>query len=87
MAIDDPKQTLTCFKYRSGMSALRCLVDGTLYFAKPVELNEILETKLDHAQPEAFSKIYLDTISEIGQKRGAHQIPIEDLPAGFHGLY
>jgi hypothetical protein len=74
MAKDDPKQPLTCFKYRSGVSALRCLVDGMLYFAKPVELNDILETKFDHAQPEAFCKIYLDTISEVSQNRGGPRL-------------
>ena len=74
MANADPKPTLTCFKYRSGESALRCLVDGTLYFAKPGELNDVLETKFDHAEPEAFNKIYLDTISEVSQKRGGPRL-------------
>lgn len=70
MVNDDLKSPLTCFKYRSGESALRCLVDGTLYFAKPNELNDALETKFDHAEPAAFNKIFIDTISEITQKRG-----------------
>ncbi|RON53102.1 DUF2971 domain-containing protein [Pseudomonas frederiksbergensis] len=69
MVKDDSKTPLTCFKYRSGESALRCLVDGTLYFAKPDELNDVLETKFDHAEPEAFNQIYRDTISEVSQKR------------------
>ncbi|WP_236190188.1 DUF2971 domain-containing protein [Pseudomonas pharyngis] len=74
MAKDDSKPPLTCFKYRSGASALRCLEEGTLYFAKPGELNDILETKFDHAEPEAFTKIYLDTISYVSEKRGGPRL-------------
>lgn len=74
MVENDSKTPLTCFKYRSGESALRCLVDGTLYFAKPGELNDVLETRFDHASPEAFSRIYLDTISDVSQKRGGPRL-------------
>lgn len=74
MAEENPKPPLKCFKYRSGESALRCLVDGVLYFAKPDQLNDLLETKFDHAEPEAFNKIYLDTISDVNQKRGGPRL-------------
>jgi len=38
--------TLTCFKYRSPSAALRCLAEGSLYFAKPSELNDTLEAQV-----------------------------------------
>lgn len=62
--------TLTCFKYRSPSAALRCLAEGTLYFAKPCELNDALEAKYEHAAPEDFSRVMAQTYSEISQQRG-----------------
>lgn len=70
MNSDSSKQLLTCFKYRSGASALRCLAEGTLYFANPNELNDTLEAKYDHASPEDFSQVMTQTYSEISQRRG-----------------
>ena len=61
---------MTCFKYLNGPSALRCLHEGTLYFAKPGELNDTLEAKYDHATPEDFSQVITQTYSEINQQRG-----------------
>ena len=70
MNSDDSKQPLTCFKYRSGAAALRCLTEGTLYFAKPDELNDTLEAKFEHASPEDFTRLMMQTYSEISQQRG-----------------
>lgn len=70
MAKVNLQQTLTCFKYRSGMNALRCLVDGALYFAKPSELNDTLEAKFDYAEHDANSEVFCDTLSEISRSRG-----------------
>lgn len=81
MVNDNPIPHLRCFKYRSGESALRCLVDGTLYFAKPAELNDMLETKFDSATSSDFSKVYLETLFEVGQQRGAPHIQINTQPA------
>lgn len=64
------KERLTCFKYRSPSAALRCLAEGTLYFAKPCELNDALEAKYEHAAPEDFSHVMAQTYSEISQQRG-----------------
>lgn len=60
---------LTCFKYRTPSAALRCLAEGSLYFAKPSELNDTLEAKYDHATPEDFSRVMAQTYSEISQQR------------------
>ena len=62
--------SLTCFKYRSGTAALRCLAEGTLYFAAPHELNDTLEAKYDHASPENFTRVMMQTYSGISQRRG-----------------
>lgn len=67
---DNSKQRLTCFKYCSGATALRCLAEGTLYFARPNELNDTLEAKFDHADPEKFLRVFEHTLSEISQQRG-----------------
>lgn len=61
---------LTCFKYRTSSAALRCLAEGTLYFAKPAELNDTLEAKYDHATPEDFIRVMTQTYDEIRQQRG-----------------
>lgn len=76
MVNNNPKPHLRCFKYRSGESALRCLVDGALYFAKPAELNDMLETKFDPATSSDFSKVYLETLLEVSLQRGAPHIPV-----------
>lgn len=68
MDVLDPR--LICFKYRSGDAALRCLAESTLYFAKPNELNDILEAKFDHAAHEDFGGIFERTLSEVSLHRG-----------------
>ena len=70
MNSDSSKQLMTCFKYRSGPKALRCLSEGTLYFAAPNELNDTLEAKFDYASVEDFSRVMGQTYSEVSQKRG-----------------
>jgi len=62
--------TLTCFKYRSPSAALRCLAEGSLYFAKPSELNDTLEATYEHPTPDAFARVMTQTYSEIRQQRG-----------------
>ncbi len=61
---------LTCFKYRTSAAALRCLAEGSLYFAKPSELNDTLEAKYDHDTPQSFTQVMTQTYSEISQQRG-----------------
>jgi hypothetical protein len=60
----------TCFKYRSGASAVRALAEGTLYFASPRELNDSLEAKFDLATPHAFHQVLADTIRAIAAGKG-----------------
>ncbi|QJY32172.1 DUF2971 domain-containing protein [Diaphorobacter sp. JS3050] len=69
--------TLTCFKYRSPAAALRCLAEGSLYFAKPSELNDTLEAKYEHATPEDFTRAMMQTYSEIRQQRGGQALAFD----------
>lgn len=69
--------TLTCFKYRSLAAALRCLAEGSLYFAKPSELNDTLEAKYEHATPEGFARVMTQTYSEISQQRGGQALAFD----------
>jgi len=70
-------QPLICFKYRSPSAACRCLTEGTLYFAKPQELNDTLEAQYDHASPEDFTQVMQETYSEINQQRGGTPLTID----------
>ncbi|HCG40176.1 MAG TPA: DUF2971 domain-containing protein [Pseudomonas sp.] len=70
--------TLTCFKYRSPSAALRCLAEGTLYFAKPCELNDTLEAKYDHATSEDFTRVMTQTYSEISQQRDGQPLEFDE---------
>ena len=69
--------TLTCFKYRSPSAALRCLAEGSLYFAKPRELNDTLEAKYEHATPGDFARVMTQTYSEISQPRGGQALAFD----------
>ncbi|RTZ39782.1 DUF2971 domain-containing protein [Candidimonas sp. SYP-B2681] len=69
-SLDVAIEPLTCFKYRSGEAALRCLEEGSLYFARPDSLNDTLEAKFDYAEPEEFQRVFGQTMSEISQRRG-----------------
>lgn len=61
---------LTCYKYRSGLTALKCLLDGTAYFASPRELNDSLEAKFDFASTEQFAEVFNHTMRELALLRG-----------------
>jgi hypothetical protein len=74
---NEMKNLLTCFKYRDGNNAVRCLKDGTLYFAKPNELNDILEAKFENASIEDFSHVMTNAYSEVSQKRGGPALEFE----------
>lgn len=63
-------QPMISFKYRSGAAALRCLSDGTLYFASPAELNDSLEAKFNLADERQFIDALAKTLSEIACHRG-----------------
>lgn len=67
---------ITSYKYRSGASALRCLSEGSLYFASPCELNDVLEAKFELAGPSQFMEAMASAVSEIASARG--------YPGGFH---
>lgn len=69
--------SLICFKYRSPSAALRCLAEGTLYFAKPSELNDTLEAKYEHATPEDFIRVVTQVYSNISQQRGGQALPFD----------
>lgn len=69
--------TLTCFKYRSPAAALRCLAEGSLYFAKPSELNDTLEAKYEHATSEDFTRAMMQTYSETSQQRGGQALAFD----------
>lgn len=79
MNSDDSKQLLSCFKYRSGPAALRCLTEGTLYFAAPHELNDTLEAKFAHASPEDFTRVMSQMYSQISQQRGGLALEFDPL--------
>lgn len=84
MVKDDSKPLLTCFKYRSGATALRCLVDGALYFAGPSQLNDLLETKFDHADAADFDRVFRETIAKVNRARGGAPIqPAREIPLQF----
>src|SRR5690606_4438953 len=68
---------LTCFKYRSSAAALRCLAEGSLYFAKPSELNDTLEATYEHATPEDFARVMTQTYSELRQQRGGQALSFD----------
>ena len=69
--------SLTCFKYRSPAAALRCLAEGSLYFAKPSKLNDTLEAKYDHDTPQNFTRVMAQTYSEISQQRGGPALELD----------
>lgn len=60
----------TAFKYVSAAGAERCLNDGTLYLASPMELNDTLEARFTTASTEAYLAIVEATLKEISGQRG-----------------
>jgi len=57
------------------------LAEGSLYFAKPSELNDTLEAKYEHATPEEFTRVMAQTYSEISQQRGGPHLAFD--PCGM----
>ncbi len=74
---DFPEGLMTSFKYRTPAAALRCLAEGSLYFAKPCELNDTLEAKYEHATPEDFARAMTQAYSEISQQRGSQGLKFD----------
>ena len=72
---------LVNFKYRSGSSALRSLSDGTLYFARPDELNDSLEAKFATADPTSYQRTLAQTLTELAteKKEPTKYVPEEDI--------
>ena len=58
------------YKYRSGPAALRCLSEGTAYFASPSELNDSLEAKFDLAKTSDFLAATTSALNELAERRG-----------------
>lgn len=63
------ERRLTNFKYRSGSAALRSLSDGTLYFARPDELNDSLEAKFAPADPTSYQRRLAQTLTELAAEK------------------
>lgn len=53
------------------------MTEGALYFAAPHELNDTLEVKYDHAEPEDVFQAMIQTISEIRQQRGRSTVTFD----------
>jgi len=65
----DPLRRIS-FKYRAGPAALRCLSDGSAYFASPSELNDCLEAKFDHSSAADYIACMDRSIRSIARQRG-----------------
>jgi hypothetical protein len=76
-------QALTCYKYRSGAAAVRCLSEGTAYFASPAELNDSLEAKFDLAGAKDFARVYNATLTELAKLRGSKMSFLRPVPKGL----
>lgn len=63
------ERRLIHFKYRSGSAALRSLSDGTVYFARPDELNDSLEAKFAPADPTSYQRRLAQTLTELAAER------------------
>ncbi|TRZ75669.1 MAG: DUF2971 domain-containing protein [Deltaproteobacteria bacterium] len=72
---------LTCYKYCSGAAALRCLSEGTAYFASPRGLNDSLEATFDVAGPEQYAAVIEKTLSELSLRRGGPPFAVDDRAA------
>lgn len=72
------------FKYRTGTAALRCLSEGSAYFAKPTELNDCLEAKFDHPSAADYVRCMDRSISRVAELRGCtggYTVPDDGLGA------
>lgn len=61
------------YKYRTGSAALRSLSEGSLYFASPNSLNDILEAKFDLADSVVFLNAMADASNQLALQRGDTQ--------------
>lgn len=61
------------YKYRTGSAALRSLSEGSLYFASPDSLNDILEGKFDLADSTACLNAMADALNQLALQRGDTQ--------------
>jgi len=57
------------YKYRSGAAALRCLSEGTAYFASPRELNDSLEAKFELTGATHFVDTVASSLNELALQR------------------
>lgn len=64
---------LKSYKYRTGSAALRSLSEGSLYFAPPNSLNDILEAKFDLAGGTLFLDAMADAWNQLALQRGITQ--------------
>lgn len=71
--------SLTCYKYRSGAAALRCLSEGRAYFASLGELNDSLEAKFDVASPEQYTGVIQKTLTELSLQRDGALAELDEL--------
>lgn len=63
------ERRLTNFKYWSGSAALRSLSEGTIYFARPDELNDSLEAKFSPADPMSYQRRLAQMLTELAAER------------------
>jgi hypothetical protein len=84
LSCDDPG-SLTCFKYRTGATALKCLVEGVIYFASPKELNDPLEAKFDLSDSRQSWEQLTATINELAASRLSAERIDPSLPPEEYG--
>jgi|SRR5690554_798425 len=65
--IGDDKRS---FKYRSLSTAMRCLEEGSLYFAAPSQLNDMLEVQYEYASSKISAQIMQEAVDDVVFKRG-----------------
>lgn len=61
------------YKYRTGAAALRSLSEGSLYFASPESLNDILEARFDLANSSDFLDSMANAWNQLALQRGITQ--------------
>lgn len=83
--MNEMDKLLTCYKYRSGKSALDSLLKGEVYFASPSQLNDSLESKFDFASTAKFAEIFNQTMHELALQRGI-VVSNEWIKSTPHGL-
>jgi len=83
-------QSVLAYKYRAGEAALRCLADGSLYFAAQDKLNDTLEAKFDLAESSVFLDTLASTLSEVASRKSGNDIVYllsKDISAAFDALH